>query len=200
MPENVYPPRPLALTFRRYLTTHPGEDLAAAATQLSAELAAKDVALAMAQNGEPEAAQPAIAYERDASFTGDYSDLVVSFPDHHSLGAFTAGLGEAAWDAEVRWLPEADPPDIVQITRTDDGLPADLGAAREAMRGVCHFPLALVEIEALDGQADGQPEGRYATWLPEDFPDYQVAYMDSEDWEVEVVSRGHERAGERSES
>ncbi len=48
--------------------------------------------------------------------------------------------------------------------------------------------------------ADGQPEGRYATWLPEGFPDYQVAYMDSEDWEVEVVFRGHERAGERSES
>jgi len=197
MPNNAYPQRPLALTFRRYLTTRPAEDLVAAATQQSAELAAKDVALAMARGGEPESAQPATAYERDASFRGDYSELVVSFPDHHSLGAFVAALGEAAWDAEVRWLPEADPPDVIQITRPDDGLPADLGAAREAMRGVCHYPLALVEIEALDGQADGQPEGRYATWLPEGFPDYQVAYMDSEDWEVEVVFRGHERRREK---
>ncbi len=194
MPDNAYPPRPIALTFRRYLTTRPAEDLVAAATQLSAELAAKDVALAMARNGEPESAQPATAYERDASFSGDYSELVVSFPDHHSLGAFTAELGEAAWDAEVRWLPEADPPDIIRIARTDDGLLADLHAAREAMRGVALFPLPLVEI----GPQEGQPKGRYATWLPEDFPDYQVASMDSEDWEVEVVSRGHERAGERS--
>lgn len=200
MPENVYPPRPMALTFRRYLTTHPGQDLAAAVTQLSAEIAATKVALAMARGGEPEAAQPATAYERDASFSDDYSELVVSFPDHHSLGAFTAELGEAAWEANVRWLPEADPPDIIRITRTDDGLLADLDAAREAMRGVTHFPLVLVEIEARDGQTDGQTKGRYATWLPEGFPDYQVACLPYEDWEVEVVFRGHEHAGEGSES
>ena len=200
MPENACPPRPLALTFRHYLTTRPGEDLAAAATQLSAEIAATKVALAMARGGEPEVAQPHVDYERGTSFRGDYLELVVSFPFHHSLGAFTAELGEAAWDAEVRWLPEADPSDVIQITRTDDGLPADLGAAREAVRGVSHYPLALVEIEALDGQADGQPEGRYATWLPDDFPDYQVAYLPNEDWEVEVVCRGHICPGERSES
>ena len=200
MPEDEHTSRPMALTFRRYLTTRPADDLAAAATQLSAELAAKEAALAMARGGEPGAAQPATVYERDASFSGDYSELVISFPDHHSLGVFTAELGEAAWEANVRWIPEADPPDVIQVTRPDDGLPADTRAARQAMRGVCHYPLPLVAIEARRGQPEGQPEGKYATWLPEEFPDYQVAYLPDEDWEVEVASRGHERSGERSGS
>lgn len=196
MHQHAYPQRPTAISFRRFLTTQPGSDLASAAGQLSAELAAKDVALAMARNGEPEDVQPDVSYERDTTFSGDYSDLVVAFPDHHALTAFTAELGEAAWEARVRWLPDTDPPDAIQITRTDDGLPADFDSAREAIRGVSGCPLVLEEIEP----REGEPVGRFETWLPDGFPDERVAYFVGGDWAVEVVSRGHERPASRGAS
>lgn len=173
---------PVALAFRRYLTTRPDEDLAAA-TQLTAELAAKNVALAMARNGQQRDEQPAVYYERDASIRGDYSELLISFPDHYTIGFFTAELGEPAWEAELRWLPDEDPPDLIQITRADDGLPAYHEAVRAVIRGVSRYPLLLEE------PLEGQPEGRYATWLLQGFPTSQVAYLSSEDWSVEVLSR-----------
>lgn len=196
MSQHAYPPRPVALTFRRFLTNDPATDLASSARQVSAKLAAKDVALAMARNGEPEDAQPAVDYERDTTFSGDYLDLVVAFPDHHSLTAFTDELGEAAWEARVRWLPDTDPPDVIQITRTDDGLPAAFDSAREVIRGVSGCPLVLEEIEP----REGEPEGRFETWLPDGFPDERVAYLLDGDWAVEVVSRGHEHSRERGAS
>lgn len=186
MTDEPRPAYPLALAFRRYLTTRPYEDLAAAAGQLSAELAAKNVALALARGGEPREAQPAVCYERETDFRGDFSELSVSFPDHQTLGFFTAELGEAAWEAKLLWLPDEDPPDVVKINRTDDGLPADLDAARTAMRGVWGYPLVLKEIEPDD---PGQ-EGGFATWLPEGFPTSQVTYLETEDWAVKVLSRG----------
>lgn len=181
---------PVALAFRRYLATRPDEELGAAAIQLSAELAAKDVALSMARLGEPQATQPAVNYERDTSFGGDYSELLVSFPTHRALELFAAELGEAAWqEAEVLWLGENDPPDVIRITRPDDGLPADLWAAREALREVARSPLVLEQIKP----SNRAPDGRYATWLPDDFPAEQVAYLRTEDWDVEVLSRAHTR-------
>lgn len=180
---------PLALAFRRYLTTRPDRDLGAAVIQLSAELAAKNVVLALARLGERQAAQPAVDYERDTSFEGDYSELLVSFPTHRALELFTAELGEPAWEAQVRWLPHEDPPDVIRITRPDDGLPADFEAAREAIAGVSPFPLVLEQIRS----RNEDPDGRYATWLPEGFPGEQVAYLQTEDWDVDVLSRAQKR-------
>lgn len=173
----------IALAFTRYLSIRPAEDLAGAATQLAAELAATRLALEMARLGDPEEDQPQIGYERETNFGGDYSELSISFTTHRVLGLYARMLGEAAWKAEVLWTGDEEPPDVVEITRADDGLPADAESAIEAMRGVCGCPLPLWEL-------GGEGLGRFATALPEDFPTETVAYMDSEDWAVKVLSRG----------
>jgi hypothetical protein len=172
----------IALAFTRYLSIRPEEDLAGAATQLAAELAATRLALEMARRGEPEEDQPRVSYERETNFGGDYSELSISFTTHQVLALYARMLGEAAWEAEARWMGDEDPSDVVEITRADDGLPADAGSAIEAMRGVYGCPLPLWGL-------GGEGPGRFATALPEDFPTETVAYMDSEDWAVKVLSR-----------
>jgi hypothetical protein len=172
----------IQLAFTRRLSTHPAEDLERAAAQLNAELVATRLALEMARRGEPEEDQPRVGYERDVNFSGDYSELVVSFSTHRVLGEYARILGEAVWEAEAEWVSDEDPPDVVEIVRADDGLPAGEENAAEAMRGVCNCPLPLWGL-------GGDEPGKFATALPEGFPKETTAYTDTEDWTVRVLSR-----------
>jgi hypothetical protein len=147
--------------------------------QATRQAVAQQIAREHADPHDPEALT--FRYQKDVNSEGDYVDLVISGTDETRVGLVLRRLRAHGYDdLTVEWLADEDPPHLISVLSSEDGLPAPPSRAREVVEALgLHAPLV-----------PGAEAGSYKTLVPEFFPDTRLFAVGDSEWRVSVLHRG----------